>query len=121
MAPEFFSDDRRRAGTVEGIKNQIAALRAGEDDLRQQFLRFLRGMIGVLGHRPVGHRQIRPQIRRVREPKTPVIGLFPVLWRAVGIGVRRDHLALEHHGFDVEVIILGNRKEPDVFGALLPV
>ena len=57
----------------------------------------------------------------MRDAKTPVRGFDPVFGCAVGVGVGRDHLTFEHHGFNVEVVIVGNSEEPDVFRALFPV
>ena len=65
--------------------------------------------------------QISPEIRRMCQPETPVFSLGPVFRCAVWIGVRRDHLPLEHHCIDIEVIIVSNREEPNIFRTVFPV
>src|SRR5215813_14873052 len=55
------------------------------------------------------------------DSKPSVFRLRPVLGFAVLMRVRRDYLALEHHCLDVEVIVLANSEEPDVFRSVLPV
>src|SRR6185503_12803423 len=118
---ELFGDDGRRAGAVERIEDQIRFSRARQDHLRQQLLGLLCRMIRILRHRPVRHRQIRPQIRRMCQPEPPIFALRPIFRRAVRIRVRRDHLPFKHHCLDVEVIIFTNSEKPDVFRAVLPV
>jgi len=57
----------------------------------------------------------------MRHAEAPVFRLRPIFRLAIAVRVRRDHLALEHHGVNVEVVIITDREEPDVLRAVLPV
>src|ERR1051325_6532481 len=57
----------------------------------------------------------------MRDSKSSVISLLPVLRLAILIGIRRDDLAPQHHGVDVEVIILTDRKKPNILRSVFPV
>ena len=57
----------------------------------------------------------------MRHAETPVFCLRPVFRLAIAVRIRRDHLALEHHGVNVEVVIITDREEPDILRAVLPV
>lgn len=78
-------------------------------------------MICVFRHRPVRYGQVSPQIRRMRHAEAPVFRLRPVFRLAIAVRIRRDHLALEHHRLDIEVIVIADCEKPDVFRAVLPV
>lgn len=46
---------------------------------------------------------------------------FPILWVTVFVGVRCDHLSHEFHSFDIEMVLVGECTEPDVFRVVFPV
>ena len=119
-ATEFPGRDRGRAGAEEGIEDDAPGRTAREDQFGQEFFGFLRGMIGVLGHGPVGDRDVVPEIRGTGVAEAPVVRFFPVL-REAGRAVGRDHPPPEFHGLEVEIPCVPDRGEPDVFGAVFPV
>src|SRR5574338_242103 len=57
----------------------------------------------------------------MRHSEPSLLCLRPVFGLAIALCVRRDHLSFEHHGVDIEVIIVTNSKKPDVLRTILPV
>src|SRR5215217_2327824 len=57
----------------------------------------------------------------MRDAETPVFGLGPILRNSVLISIRSDDLALHLHGLDIEVIVVTNCKEPNIFRTVFPI
>src|SRR6185369_6086863 len=55
------------------------------------------------------------------DPETSILRLFPILGRAVPIGVWRNHLPPHLHGLDVEEVVVTYCKKPDIFRTVLPI
>ena len=77
-------------------------------------------MIGVFRHRPVGNRDVVPEIRRACHAEIAFRSLLPV-FRPASAAIRRNDLAADLDGVRIEIIIVPDGGKPDVFRAVFPV
>jgi len=118
---ELLRDDGGAAAAGEGVEDAVAGIGGGEDELGVEFLGLLRGVVGVLGHRPEGHTDVVPEVGRVGESEFPVGGVVPVFGLSVH-SIWGQHFAFHHDGIQVEgVVFRVFHGEPDVLHAVLPV
>ena len=119
-AVQFSRDHSGRARTEEWIEDEIPVPAAGQDQLRHELLRLLCRMVGVFRHRPERHGEVGPEIGWMGQAKITLGCLLPVFGLAVD-AIGRNHPALELHRLDVEVVVVGNGREPYVLARVLPV
>lgn len=124
MTAELGGGYRSGTGAEERVKNDIAFVAGGQNQLGYQLFRLLGGMGRVFGHRPERDGNVRPQIGRRSQPVFSPFNFFvflPVFGNAVAVFVRGENRALQLNGIQIESVFGRFGEKPDVFNTVFPV
>lgn len=124
MTAELGGGYRSGTGAEERVKNDIAFVAGGQNQLGYQLFRLLGGMGRVFGHRPEWDGNVRPQIGRRSQPVFSPFNFFvflPVFGNAVAVFVRGENRALQLNGIQIESVFGRFGEKPDVFNTVFPV